>query len=244
MQEDQEDGCNVLLIQKSILRDAVNELALHFLAKLKILVVKDVERDEIEFVSKTLGAKPIADIEAFTEDKLASADLIDETQQNGARVVKITGIKNMAAQLAFSAPEPTRWSSRRASEVCTMPCVLYDALSRRKLSSQVEELPKSTSRASYRNTRKHSKEWKPTASKPTPKRSKSSPPPLRRTPVSTQSALSPNSVTVTLSVRGQPVSTCAKVESPHFGRERVAAVVGQYERNRVGYRDGFVVAQD
>lgn len=88
-------GCNVLLIQKSILRDAVNELALHFLAKLKILVVKDVEREEIEFVCKTLGAKPIADIEAFSEDKLASADLVDETNQNGARVVKITGIKNM-----------------------------------------------------------------------------------------------------------------------------------------------------
>lgn len=94
-------GCNVLLIQKSILRDAVNELALHFLAKLKILVVKDVERDEIEFVSKTLGAKPIADIEAFTEDKLASADLIDETQQNGARVVKITGIKNMGRTVSI-----------------------------------------------------------------------------------------------------------------------------------------------
>jgi T-complex protein 1 subunit delta len=45
-------GCNVLLIQKSILRDAVNELALHFLAKLKIMVIKDVERDEIEFISK------------------------------------------------------------------------------------------------------------------------------------------------------------------------------------------------
>ncbi|KAJ1025499.1 hypothetical protein NDA13_004308 [Ustilago tritici] len=94
-------GCNVLLIQKSILRDAVNELALHFLAKLKILVVKDVERDEIEFVSKTLGAKPIADIEAFTEDKLASADLIDEVQQNGARVVKITGIKNMGRTVSI-----------------------------------------------------------------------------------------------------------------------------------------------
>lgn len=94
-------GCNVLLLQKSILRDAVNELALHFLAKLKILVVKDVERDEIEFVSKTLGAKPIADIEAFTEDKLASADLIDEVQQNGARVVKITGIKNMGRTVSI-----------------------------------------------------------------------------------------------------------------------------------------------
>ena len=88
-------GCNVLLLQKSILRDAVNELALHFLAKLKILVVKDVERDEIEFVCRTLNARPIADIEQFTEDKLAYADLVDEVQQSGAKVVKITGIKDM-----------------------------------------------------------------------------------------------------------------------------------------------------
>ncbi|KAN0064816.1 T-complex protein 1 subunit delta [Thecaphora frezii] len=94
-------GCNVLLIQKSILRDAVNELALHFLAKLKILVIKDIERDEIEFVSKTLGAKPIADIEAFTEDKLASADLVDDVEHSGARVVKITGIKNMGKTVSI-----------------------------------------------------------------------------------------------------------------------------------------------
>lgn len=94
-------GCNVLLIQKSILRDAVNDLALHFLAKLKILVVKDVEREEIEFVTRTLGAKPIADIEAFTDDKLASADLVDEVQQNGARVCKITGIKNMGRTVSI-----------------------------------------------------------------------------------------------------------------------------------------------
>ena len=45
-------GCNVLLIQKSILRDAVNDLSLHFLAKLKIMAVKDIERDEIEFIAK------------------------------------------------------------------------------------------------------------------------------------------------------------------------------------------------
>ncbi|CAA0815344.1 T-complex protein 1 subunit delta [Striga hermonthica] len=41
-------GCNVLLIQKSILRDAVTDLSLHYLAKAKILVIRDVERDEIE----------------------------------------------------------------------------------------------------------------------------------------------------------------------------------------------------
>ena len=53
--------CNVLLIQKSILRDAVNDLSLHFLAKLNILAVKDIERDEVEFICKvfdTLSAYP------------------------------------------------------------------------------------------------------------------------------------------------------------------------------------------
>jgi T-complex protein 1 subunit delta len=43
-------GCNVLLIQKSILRDAVTDLSLHFLSKLKIMVMKDIERDEVEFI--------------------------------------------------------------------------------------------------------------------------------------------------------------------------------------------------
>ena len=33
-------------------RDAVSDLALHFLAKMKIMVVKDIERDDIEFVCK------------------------------------------------------------------------------------------------------------------------------------------------------------------------------------------------
>jgi len=87
-------GCNVLLIQKSILRDAVTDLSLHFLAKLKIMVIKDIERDEIDFISKSTGAKPVADIEAFTEDKLGSAELVEEASQSGAKVVKVTGVKN------------------------------------------------------------------------------------------------------------------------------------------------------
>ncbi|CAG8544981.1 15876_t:CDS:10 [Acaulospora colombiana] len=86
-------GCNALLIQKSILRDAVNDLSLHFLSKLKILVIKDIEREEIEFICKSTGCKPIADIDSFTEDKLGHAELIDEVQTSGARVVKITGVK-------------------------------------------------------------------------------------------------------------------------------------------------------
>ena len=39
-------GATVVLIQKSILRDAYNELSLHFLAKMDILVVTDIERTD------------------------------------------------------------------------------------------------------------------------------------------------------------------------------------------------------
>lgn len=84
--------CNVLLIQKSILRDAVNELALHFLAKLNILVIKDIERDEVEFLTKATGCKPIADIDNFTEDRLGSADLVEEIESSGSKIVEITGV--------------------------------------------------------------------------------------------------------------------------------------------------------
>merc|ERR1740133_515406 len=59
-------GCNVLFIQKSILRDAVNDLALHFLAKKKIMVIKDIERDEIDFICKATKCTPVASVENFT----------------------------------------------------------------------------------------------------------------------------------------------------------------------------------
>ncbi|KAL8433413.1 hypothetical protein ACSSS7_003895 [Eimeria intestinalis] len=71
-------GCNCLLIQKSILRDAVNDLSLDYLAKAKILVIRDVERDEIEFLAKTLGCSPVASLDHFTSDKLGRADLVQD----------------------------------------------------------------------------------------------------------------------------------------------------------------------
>ena len=71
-------GCNVLLIQKSILRDAISDLALHFFDKMKIMVIKDVEREDIEHVCKSLGCSPVASLDHFTADKLASADLVEE----------------------------------------------------------------------------------------------------------------------------------------------------------------------
>lgn len=45
-------GCNVLLVQKSILRDAVTDLSLHYLSKLNIMVVSDIERADVPFIVK------------------------------------------------------------------------------------------------------------------------------------------------------------------------------------------------
>lgn len=87
-------GCNVLFVQKSILRDALSDLAVHFFEKMKVLVVKDVERDEIDFVCKTLGCRPIASLDHFTADALASADLCEEVTCGTGKIIKVTGIAN------------------------------------------------------------------------------------------------------------------------------------------------------
>lgn len=90
-------GCNVLLIQKSILRDATNELSLHYLAKAKILVVRDIERDEIEFVAKTLALQPIAHVDSMKPEKLGSAALVEEVSVGSGRVVRVTGVEKRGA---------------------------------------------------------------------------------------------------------------------------------------------------
>lgn len=89
------------MIQKSILRDAVNDLALHFLSKLNIMVIKDIERDEVEFLSKAVGCKPIADVDNFTEDRLGSADLVEEIESSSSKIVQITGITSKTPSLLF-----------------------------------------------------------------------------------------------------------------------------------------------
>jgi len=86
--------CNVLLIQKSILRDAVNILGSHYLAKKKILVIKDIERDEMSFIARSLGCKPVASPDLLSEDKLGTAELAEEIYTPGGRIVKITGVAN------------------------------------------------------------------------------------------------------------------------------------------------------
>lgn len=85
---------NVLLIQKSILRDAINILGSHYLAKKGVMVIRDIDRDEMQFIAESLGCKPIAHPDHITPEKLGHADLAEEMYTAGGRVMKITGVKN------------------------------------------------------------------------------------------------------------------------------------------------------
>lgn len=87
-------GCNVLLIQKSILRDAYNELSLHFLAKMNILVVTDIERTDVDFVCQTLGCQPIAHSDQMSAEKLGHAETVSDVWMEGGsnKVVKFTNV--------------------------------------------------------------------------------------------------------------------------------------------------------
>jgi len=87
-------GCNVLLVQKSILRDATTDLSLDFCAKAKILVIRDIERDNIEFISRIVGVDPCASIDSFTADKLGRADLVWEENlgQELGSIIRMTGL--------------------------------------------------------------------------------------------------------------------------------------------------------
>lgn len=106
-------NCNVLLVQKSILRDAISELALQYLAKLKIMVITDIEREEIELIAKTLNCRPIADIESFNETKLAYAELVEEIHLESGSTTTNTGGNNKYVHISG-----IKGSGRTASIIC------------------------------------------------------------------------------------------------------------------------------
>ena len=83
-------GCNVLLIQKSILKDAVTDISVSLLNRAKILTVTNVERKDIEFIAQTLGCTPIANPSEFTAEALGFAARVEDLAIEGAgRIVRM-----------------------------------------------------------------------------------------------------------------------------------------------------------
>jgi T-complex protein 1 subunit delta len=128
-------GCNVLLIQKSILRDAYNELSLHFLAKMDILVVTDIERNDVPFICRTLGCTPMAHPNQCVPEKLGHAEHVGDVvmEGGGTKVVKFTGVtsdKTMTVLLRGSNPLVLAEASRSLHDA---QCVVRSLVKKKAL---------------------------------------------------------------------------------------------------------------
>lgn len=56
------------------------------------MVVKDIEREEIEFISKTINATPVAHIDQLKPEKLGTAEFCGEERlDDDSLIFKITG---------------------------------------------------------------------------------------------------------------------------------------------------------
>ena len=93
----QKSGCNVLLLQKSILREAVTTLSLDILAKMNIMVVRDIERADVPFLTKCFGMLPISHVDHLSPDKFGTADLVCQESTFDGKIVRVTGIQRPAS---------------------------------------------------------------------------------------------------------------------------------------------------
>ncbi|KAM0686937.1 T-complex protein 1 subunit delta [Conglomerata obtusa] len=78
-------GAEVIVVQKSILRESVNDLALHFLTKLNILVIDDVSREDIKFICEKLDLNPSVDPDAIETKEC----LLEENLESEALITRI-----------------------------------------------------------------------------------------------------------------------------------------------------------
>jgi T-complex protein 1 subunit delta len=102
-------GCNVLLIQKSILREAISTICLQILAQMKIMVIRDIEREEINYIANSLGCIPIVDIESFSEEKFGKAGIVEEKSFFSEKITNFREIKyqyNKTVSILIRASNP------------------------------------------------------------------------------------------------------------------------------------------
>merc|ERR1719258_861599 len=65
------------------------------------MVVKDIDREEVEFICKTIGCLPIASIDSFHAEKLGKADLVQDVATGDGKVVTITGVPNVGKTVSL-----------------------------------------------------------------------------------------------------------------------------------------------
>lgn len=54
------------------------------------MVIKNIERNDVEFIHKTFGCTPVASIDNLTADKLGTASMAEEiTMNDGSKIFQI-----------------------------------------------------------------------------------------------------------------------------------------------------------
>lgn len=71
-------GCTLLVIQKSILRESLSDLAAHFLKQLNILVVNAVDRKDVEYLCTTMNIQPVSEIDLLGPSSLIDVEVGEE----------------------------------------------------------------------------------------------------------------------------------------------------------------------
>lgn len=95
-------GVDVILLQQSVMRDATNDLALHFLAKKNIMLVKDIQREDVPFIAKTLGISPISHIDHLTPERCVKVGLVEEENfGEETKILRISGVPKEAKTISI-----------------------------------------------------------------------------------------------------------------------------------------------
>ncbi|AFM97802.1 TCP-1 chaperonin subunit delta [Encephalitozoon hellem ATCC 50504] len=68
-------GCTLLVIQKSILRESLSDLASHFLKQLNILVVNSVDRKDIDYICNSVNVEPVSEIDLLSPGSLVDVEI-------------------------------------------------------------------------------------------------------------------------------------------------------------------------
>ncbi|VVB14332.1 unnamed protein product [Arabis nemorensis] len=79
------------------------------------MVLKDVERQEIEFVTEILNCLPIANIEQFSPDMIGQAHLVEQVSLGIGMILNIGVVKDMWKSTSLLVRAP------RHLALCTIP---------------------------------------------------------------------------------------------------------------------------
>lgn len=113
-----EKGIGLVLIQKSILRESLSELGLHFLGRMGVLVVDDIERTDIEFYLEKLGLLPVVD-PGDIRDEMVKEVTVEEIEGDENALLHIIDAAPKKDQEALAGTTPSPMP-RRGERVCSV----------------------------------------------------------------------------------------------------------------------------